>query len=86
MHRVEKKQTARPSEEMIADAAGCVRTELFFMRVGTLRLSQRWSEKQVSPELTAVAVLGILLAGFVAGFVAARLQEPRNPWCLPIVY
>lgn len=49
--------------------------ELFFMRIGTLRLRQRWLDREVSPSLTGAAVVGIAAAGLVAGFMASRVLD-----------
>jgi hypothetical protein len=46
--------------------------ELFYMQVGRLSFRQRWIDREVSPSLTAVAVLFIAFGGFVLGFVAGR--------------
>ncbi len=46
------------------------------MRIGTLSFRQRWIDREVSPSLTAVAVLLIALGGFIAGVVVGRWLEP----------
>ncbi|KAK4148533.1 hypothetical protein C8A00DRAFT_19649, partial [Chaetomidium leptoderma] len=74
---VEKnKPSARPasSVELRPNRAGVVDeyAELFYMRVGRFSFRQRWVDREVSPSLTAAAVLLIALGGFVLGFVAGR--------------
>lgn len=73
--RVEKKPAPRPesSTELKADGRGVVECEeIFFMRIGVLRLRQRWVWGEVSPSLTA-AVAGVLLGGgFVLGVLVGR--------------
>lgn len=73
--RVEKKPAPRPesSTELKADGRGVVECdEIFFMRIGVLRLRQRWVGRGVSPSLTA-AVAGVLVGGgFVVGVLAGR--------------
>lgn len=53
-----------------------VATELFYMRIGTLRYSRRWIDPDAVLRgqifLTALSGLLLLLAGFVLGWVAAR--------------
>lgn len=53
-----------------------VATELFYMRIGTLRYSRRWIDPDAVLRgqifLTALSALLLLLAGFVLGWVAAR--------------
>ncbi|KAK0753953.1 hypothetical protein B0T18DRAFT_25852 [Schizothecium vesticola] len=55
--KVEKKPAPRPasSTELRADGRGVVECEeIFFMRIGVLRLTQRWVGVGVSASLTAV--------------------------------
>lgn len=53
-----------------------VATELFYMRIGTLRYSRRWIDPDAVLRgqifLTALSAVLLLLAGFVLGWVAAR--------------
>jgi hypothetical protein len=49
------------------------------MRVGRLSFRQRWIDREVSPSLTAVAVLLIALGGFVLGFVAGSTDVVSFP-------
>lgn len=53
-----------------------VSTELFYMRIGTLRYSRRWIDPDAVLRgqifLTALSAALLLLAGFVLGWVAAR--------------
>lgn len=64
-----------------------VATELFYMRIGTLRYSRRWIDPDAVLRgqifLTALSALLLLLAGFVLGWVAARTTmtaaEGRRP-------
>jgi hypothetical protein len=49
------------------------------MRVGRLSFRQRWIDPEVSPSLTAVAVLLIAFGGFVLGFVAGRADVLSFP-------
>lgn len=53
-----------------------VATELFYMRIGTLRYNRRWIDPDAVLRgqifLTALSALLLLLAGFVLGWVAAR--------------
>lgn len=46
--------------------------EMFFMRLGVLRLRQRWIEREVSKSLTGTVVMGIAMGGFVLGVLASR--------------
>lgn len=51
-------------------------TELFYMRVGTLRLRRRWIDPDAVLRgqvfLTALSAVMLLLGGFALGWVAAR--------------
>lgn len=53
-----------------------VATELFYMRIGTLRYSRRWIDPDAVLRgqifLTALSAMVLLLAGFALGWVAAR--------------
>ncbi|KAK1769886.1 hypothetical protein QBC33DRAFT_556307 [Phialemonium atrogriseum] len=70
---VEKKQTPRPSTELKPDSSGVVeKAELFYMRIGTLRLRQRWIDQELSQSLTVTVAFGLSLGGFVVGFVTSR--------------
>ena len=73
LSRVEsKKSKTRPSAELRVDTDGVVAVdELFHMRIGVLRLRQRWLEREVSPSLTAAAAAGLAAAGFALGVLAA---------------
>ncbi|KAH7133669.1 hypothetical protein EDB81DRAFT_762951 [Dactylonectria macrodidyma] len=73
---VEKKKAARESTELKPNMAGEVSVEeLFFMRLGTLRLRQHWLAREVSASLTASVMLAIGVAGFLLGFVSSRLID-----------
>ncbi len=48
------------------------KAELFYMRIGTLRLRQRWLDREISASLTAAVSLGIAMGGFVAGVLCSR--------------
>ncbi len=52
------------------------------MRIGRFSFRQRWIDREVSPSLTAVAVLLIALGGFRLGFVAGRWMD-RVSFSLP---
>ena len=57
------------------------------MRIGRFSFRQRWIDREVSPSLTAVAVLLIALGGFMLGFVAGRWMERISfslPWALGV--
>jgi hypothetical protein len=45
------------------------------MRLGVLRLRQRWIDREVSSSLTGVVVAALVGGGFVAGFLCARMLE-----------
>lgn len=75
-NRVEKKKAARKSTELKPNMLGEVSAEeLFFMRLGTLRLRQTWLDREVSASLTASVMLAIGAAGFLLGFVSSRLID-----------
>lgn len=70
--RVEKKMTPRKSTELRPSLAGVVEVaELFYLRIGTLRLTRRWVDREVSPSLTAAAMIGIAAGGFLVGVSAS---------------
>ncbi|KAL1862521.1 hypothetical protein VTK73DRAFT_6754 [Phialemonium thermophilum] len=72
----EKKPAPRPSPELQLDADGVARKEeLFYLRLGTLRLRQRWIDREVSESLTAMVAFGMALGGFVLGFVTSRVLD-----------
>ncbi|KAF7550447.1 hypothetical protein G7Z17_g5699 [Cylindrodendrum hubeiense] len=73
---VEKKMAARKSTELKPNWSGEVSAEeLFFMRLGTIRLRQHWLQREVSASLTASFMLVIGAAGFLLGFVSSRLID-----------
>jgi len=45
------------------------------MRLGVLRLRQRWVDREVSPSLTRAVMAALVGGGFVAGFVCSRMLE-----------
>jgi hypothetical protein len=55
--------------------AGVVDHELFFMRLGTLHLRQRWIDREISPSLTGALMAALVGGGFVAGFLCARVWD-----------
>ncbi|KAL5611830.1 hypothetical protein BROUX41_000595 [Berkeleyomyces rouxiae] len=64
-----------PRIHLDPDHEGCstlenVGHELFFLRVGTIRFYQRWQDQRVSPFLTGLVILVLLVMGFVVGFLA----------------
>lgn len=81
--RAERKRTARPegSTELVLpreeDEDGCrsVANELFYMRLGRMKLSRRWDERSVSARLTALVVMGIASVGFAGGLLVGRVLE-----------
>lgn len=46
--------------------------EIFFMRIGVLRLRQRWVGREVSPSLTAAVAAVLVGGGFVLGGLVGR--------------
>lgn len=79
---MEKKQAPRPetSAELKPDWNGCVTAaELFYMRLGTLKLRQRWVDREVSESLTIAVATGLLTLGFVVGLVVGRLSTTALP-------
>jgi len=42
------------------------------MKIGVLRLRQRWIDREVSPSLTAAVAVGLVGCGFVLGVLASR--------------
>ncbi|KAH8881271.1 hypothetical protein GQ53DRAFT_773507 [Thozetella sp. PMI_491] len=73
---VEKKETPRPSEEIKPDNSGVAeKAEMFYMRLGTLHLRQRWIDREVSPSLTATIAFAIAAGGFVLGFLTSRCLD-----------
>ncbi|KAK5658699.1 hypothetical protein OQA88_1508 [Cercophora sp. LCS_1] len=83
---VEKKPTKRPSTQLRPDLNGVVdgAEELFYMRLGVLRLRQRWIDREVSSSLTVAVALGIAAGGFVAGVLVSRwfdsIVVASQPW------
>lgn len=76
-YSVEDKVKRRDCPEIPVPGEGeYVITELFYMRVGTLRLRRRWIDPDAVLRgqifLTALSALMLLLAGFALGWVAAR--------------
>jgi hypothetical protein len=66
--------TPRTSRELKPSLSGVVeKAEIFYMRIGTLRLRQRWIDQEVSPSLTLVVGLGIAAGGFLVGFWTSKL-------------
>ncbi len=85
--RAEKKTTPRPagSAEIKLDKNGVAeKEELFYLRLGVLRLRQRWIDREVSPSLTAVVALGIAAGGFAVGFLASRCVDSIALGYLPV--
>ncbi|SPN97154.1 uncharacterized protein DNG_00670 [Cephalotrichum gorgonifer] len=68
------------SPDLQADGSGVVDNELFRMKIGKLRLRQKWIEREVSPSLTAAAVCAIALAGFLVGVSATRVWDGTLSW------
>ncbi|KAK1837252.1 hypothetical protein QBC39DRAFT_246508, partial [Podospora conica] len=81
---VEKKTPApRPSSstELKPDLLGRVEcAEIFFLRLGVLRLRQRWIGREVSTSLTAAAAAALVGGGFVAGVLVRDLCA-GSFWC-----
>lgn len=80
-HSVEDKVKRRDCPELPFPGEGeYVVNELFYMRVGTLRLRQRWIDPDAVLRgqifLTAFSALVLLLSGFALGWVAARWSLP----------
>lgn len=74
---VEEKVKKRDCPELPFPGEGeYIVTELFYMRVGTLRLRRRWIDPDAVLRgqmfLTAFSALALLLGGFALGWVAAR--------------
>jgi hypothetical protein len=68
--------TPRTSTELKASLCGVVeKAEIFYMRIGTLKLRQRWIDREVSPSLTLLVGLGIAAGGFFVGFWTSRVLE-----------
>jgi len=79
MKKQKRPTSRRPGEELRLDAQGVVdKKELFFMRIGTLRLRQRWIDREISPSLTGAVALGIAIGGFALGVLSTRLFPS---WC-----
>lgn len=59
-----------------------MRTELFYMRVGTLRLRRRWVDPDAvlrgSIFLTALSAAALVGIGFLAGWFASRAADGRG--------
>lgn len=66
-----------------------VATELFYMRIGTLRYSRRWIDPDAVLRgqifLTALSALVLLLAGFALGWVAARAAAAGDERTTPMI-
>ncbi|KAL8387795.1 hypothetical protein RB595_009668 [Gaeumannomyces hyphopodioides] len=87
---LEDKPSARPASSTelklvpppsLLRQGGCARgvtatggREVFFMRVGRLRLARRWLDG-VGPALTTSAALAVAALGFAAGYVAAAAGQ-----------
>lgn len=74
--RLEEKPKPRDCPELRMPGEGeSVATELFYMRIGTLRYSRRWIDPDAVLRgqifLTALSASVLLLAGFALGWVAA---------------
>lgn len=74
--RLEDRPKKRDCPELRMPGEGeCVATELFYMRVGTLRLRRRWIDPDAVLRgqvfLTALSAVALLACGFVLGWVAA---------------
>lgn len=75
-NRVEKKQARRESTELKLNLVGEVTVEeLFFLRLGRLSFRQSWLDREVSPSLTVVVMLGIGMVGLLAGLGLRSLME-----------
>lgn len=75
-NRVEKKQVRRESTELKLNLMGEVFVEeLFFMRLGRMSFRQNWLDREVSPSLTVAVMLGIGIAGLLAGLGLRNLIE-----------
>lgn len=77
IYSVEDKRKRRDCPELPFPGEGeYVVTELFYMRVGTLRLRRRWIDPDAVLRgqvfLTALSALVLLLGGFALGWCAAR--------------
>jgi hypothetical protein len=87
-NRVENKPSERPasSAELRPGWDGVVDeyAELFYMRVGRFSFRQRWIDREVSPSLTAVAVLLIAFGGFVLGFVLGFVAGRADVLSFPL--
>ncbi len=57
---------------------------MFYVRLGILRLRQRWIDREVSPSLTAAAAFAIAAGGFVIGFLTSRCLDSIALGYLPI--
>ncbi|KAJ4405432.1 hypothetical protein N0V82_010318 [Gnomoniopsis sp. IMI 355080] len=80
---LEEKPKPRNCPELRMPGEGeFVATELFYMRIGTLRYSRRWIDPDAVLRgqifLTALSALVLLLAGFALGWVAARAANAGN--------
>ena len=76
---VEKKTTKRMSTELKPDFHGVVeRAEMFYMRIGSFRLRQRWIDREISQSLTATAAFSIAVGGFVVGFLTCKWLEASS--------
>jgi len=47
--------------------------EIFHMRIGVLKLRQKWLDREVSPSLTLTVGIALVMGGFVMGVVVGGL-------------
>lgn len=84
-NRVEKKSQPqkRPSSSTQLHLNPSTRSvtvdELFHLRLGTLRLRQRWLDRDVSPSLTAAIAVFIGVVGFLCGVLVSSFWSWS--WC-----
>jgi hypothetical protein len=53
------------------------------MRLGVLKLRQRWIDHEVSPSLTGALMAALVGGGFVAGFLCSRVLDAL-PMVMPV--
>jgi len=52
--------------------------ESVYIRLGTISLSRKWLEKDVSAWLTTLVMIGLVLLGSFAGFLAGWIAGARR--------
>ncbi|KAJ2903317.1 hypothetical protein MKZ38_010068 [Zalerion maritima] len=73
----EKKYKPRKSPELkvAEDGTAMDKEELFHMRLGRLKLRQKWIDREISSSLTLSVMIGLVVLGFISGFLTAKMGD-----------